>query len=103
MAQRVKNPPAMEETWVRSLGQKHPLKKEMATTPVLLPGESLDRGAWWATVHGVMESSTTEGLTHTHTHTHFFFSYCLCVDMSECLCVCVCVCVCVCEALFALN
>ena len=43
MAQRVKNPPAMEETWVRSLGQKHPLKKEMATTPVLLPGESLDR------------------------------------------------------------
>ena len=22
-------------------------------TPVFLPGESMDRGAWWATVHGV--------------------------------------------------
>ena len=29
-----------------------------------------DRGAWQATVHGVTELDTTEGLsTHTHTHT----------------------------------
>ena len=27
----VKNPPAMQETWVRSLGQEDPLEKEMAT------------------------------------------------------------------------
>ena len=27
-------------------------------TPVLLPGKSLDRGAWWAVVHGVAKSRT---------------------------------------------
>ena len=27
-------------------------------TPVFLPGESMDRGAWWATVHRVAESQT---------------------------------------------
>ena len=30
MAQTVKNLPAMQKTWVRSLGQKDPLEKEMA-------------------------------------------------------------------------
>ena len=30
MAQLVKNPPAMQETSVRSLGQEDPLEKEMA-------------------------------------------------------------------------
>ena len=31
IAQSVKNPPAMQETWVRFLGQEDPLEKEMAT------------------------------------------------------------------------
>ena len=31
---------------------------------------SMYRGAWWATVHGVPETDMTEWLTHTHTHTH---------------------------------
>ena len=31
VAQRVKNPPAMWETWVRSLGWENLLEKEMAT------------------------------------------------------------------------
>ena len=31
VAQLVKNPPAMQETLVRSLGQEHPLEKETAT------------------------------------------------------------------------
>ena len=31
VAQTVKNLPAMQETWVRSLGQEDPLEKEMAT------------------------------------------------------------------------
>ena len=30
VAQRLKHLPAMRETWVRSLGQEDPLKKEMA-------------------------------------------------------------------------
>ena len=31
MAQAVKNLPAMQETWVQSLGREDPLEKEMAT------------------------------------------------------------------------
>ena len=31
MAQQVKNPPAMQETQVRSLGREDPLEKERAT------------------------------------------------------------------------
>ena len=43
MAQRVKHPPEMRETRVRSLGREDPLVKEMATTPVFLPRESHGR------------------------------------------------------------
>ena len=31
MAQTIKNPPAVPETWVRSLGQEDPLEKGMTT------------------------------------------------------------------------
>ena len=36
----VKNPPAMQETWVPSLGWEDPLEEGMEHTPVFLPGES---------------------------------------------------------------
>ena len=36
VAQTVKNLPAMQETWVRSLGQEDPLEKEMATHSSIL-------------------------------------------------------------------
>ena len=39
VAQTVKNLPAMQETWVSSLGQKDPLEKGCLPTPVFLPGE----------------------------------------------------------------
>jgi len=39
VAQRVKNLPAMQETWVWSLGEEDPLEEGMATTPVFLLGE----------------------------------------------------------------
>ena len=48
----------MQETWVGSLGQKGTLGKGIATTPLLLPGESMDRGALQATVHVVAKSHT---------------------------------------------
>ena len=35
----VKNLPAMQETYLQSLGQEDPLEKGMATTPVFLPGK----------------------------------------------------------------
>ena len=35
----VKIPPAMQETWVQSLGQEEPLEKEMATHPSTLDWE----------------------------------------------------------------
>ena len=41
MTQSVKNPPAMWETWVRSLGWEDPLEKGKATHSGIL-----DRGAW---------------------------------------------------------
>ena len=36
VAQMVKNLPATQETWVRSLGQEDPLKKEMTTHSSIL-------------------------------------------------------------------
>ena len=36
VAQMVKSLPAMQETWVRSLGLEDPLEKEMATHPSIL-------------------------------------------------------------------
>ena len=36
MAQTVKNPPVIQETWVRSLGWEDPLEMEMATHSSIL-------------------------------------------------------------------
>ena len=36
VAQMVKNPPAVQETWVRYLGWEDPLEKEMATHSSIL-------------------------------------------------------------------
>ena len=61
----VKNPPAMWETWVPSLGWEDPLEESMGTHSSILAWRiPLDRGAWEATVHGVCkESDTTERLS----------------------------------------
>ena len=36
LAQMIKNLPALQETWVQSVGQEEPLEKEMATYSVIL-------------------------------------------------------------------
>ena len=51
VAQPVKNLPAVQETWVQSLGWEDPLEEEMATT-----------------VHGIPESDVTERVTFTFIH-----------------------------------
>ena len=62
----VKNPPAMWETWVQSLGQEDPLEKGMATHSNTLAWRILwNRGAWQATIFGVAELDATELLTLT--------------------------------------
>ena len=62
----VENLPAKQETQVLSLGWEDALGRAWQRTPVVLPGDSHGQGAWRATVHGVPELDTTEGLKHTH-------------------------------------
>ena len=59
VAQTVKIPPAVQETWVGSLGQEDPLEEGMATHSSILAWRiPMDRGAWRATIHGVANSWT---------------------------------------------
>ena len=55
----VKNPPAMQETWVRSLGWADPLEKGMATHSSIL--------AWripWAEEPGGLQSIRSQRVGH---------------------------------------
>ena len=64
VAQLVKNPPAIRETWVRSLGWEDLLEKGKATYSCIL--------AWripWTTVHGITEGQTQ--LSDFHFQTYF--------------------------------
>ena len=66
----VKNLPAnakTQETWIRSLGWEDPLEEGMPPPLQYCFLEiPMDRGAWWATVHGIAESNMTES-AHAHT------------------------------------
>ena len=55
----VKNLPTMQESQVQSLGQEGPLEKGM-TNPLQYSclENSMNRGAWWATVYVVVKSRT---------------------------------------------
>ena len=59
VAQTVKNPPSMWETWVLSLGWEDPLEEGMATHSSILAWRiPKNRGAWRATAHGVAKNRT---------------------------------------------
>ena len=66
MAQIVENPPAVQETWVRSLGQEDPLEEGMAAHPSIL--------AWripWTEEPGRLQSMGSQRVRHdcvTNTH-----------------------------------
>ena len=61
VAQMVKNPPAVGETSVRSLGWEDPLEKEMATHSSILAWRiPMDRGAVGYSPWGLKELDMTE-------------------------------------------
>ena len=65
------NLPAIQETWVLSLGQEDPLEKRITMTPVFLPGEFHGQKSlvgYSPSDHKM--SDKTEWLTHTKTYTH---------------------------------
>ena len=75
MAQMVKRLPAVQETWVQSLGQEDPLEKEMVTHSSIL--------AWripWMEEPGELQSSGSQRIRHdratslTHSLTHLSFA-----------------------------
>ena len=59
MAQTVKNLPAMQKTWVQSLGWEDLLEESLATYCSILAWRiPMDRGVWQATIYGVAKSQT---------------------------------------------
>ena len=64
VSQRVKNPPAMWEAWIQSLGWEDTLKEGTAIHSSILAWRiPMDREAWWATVRGVAKSQSNEQLS----------------------------------------
>ena len=59
VTQIVKNPPAMQETQVQSLGQKDSLEKEMATRPSVLAWRIL-----WTAEPGGVQSMGSQRVRH---------------------------------------
>ena len=59
VARTVKDPSALQETWVRSLGWEDPLEAGMVTHSSILAWRiPMDRGAWQAAVRGVSKNWT---------------------------------------------
>ena len=59
VARMVKNPPAMREAWVQSLGAEDPLEEGMVPSPVFLPGKSP-----WTEEPGGLQSMGSQRVGH---------------------------------------
>ena len=69
LSQWVKNPPAVLETQVRSLGQEDPLEAARHPTPVFLPGDSHgQRSLAGYSPRGRKESDTTDAPSTHYLH-----------------------------------
>ena len=70
VAQTVKNLTAVQETWVQVLGWEDPLEKGMDGYPLQYSclENSMNRGAWRVTVHGVAKIWTLLSDKHLHFH-----------------------------------
>ena len=68
--QIVKNLPAMQENWARSLGQEYPLEKRMAVCSSILPGESHGQrslvGYWLQSIGSQSRTRLSDGHFHFH-------------------------------------
>ena len=70
VAQSVKNPPMMQETWVRSLGWENPLEKQMARHASIL--------AWeipWTEEPGGLQSMRSQRVGHDWATSLYFFLF----------------------------
>ena len=52
--------------------RKNRWRRAWQPTPVFSPGESLVRGGWWATVHGVAKSWTWQKQFSMHVYAHVY-------------------------------
>ena len=65
VAQMVKNPPAVWETWVQSLGREDPGRRAWQPTPVFLSGESP-----WTEEPGRLQSTGSQRVGHNWVTKH---------------------------------
>ena len=71
VVQKIQGLPAMQETWVWSLGlEDHLVKGNGYPLKYSCLANSMDRGAWQATVHGV-----TKSRTQLSTNSFTFFTF----------------------------
>ena len=98
VAQLVKNSPAVQETWVWSLGHENSWHREWNPLQYSCRGNPVDGGPWWATVHAVRvhagQASHRVGynsVTRPHHHAILYCCYLECfltISEVDCLFIC---------------